>query len=42
MGVHLRAYMNHSGCDGPNPEYCAVYCPKYWSCQLVLDAAKKR
>lgn len=42
LGLHLKSYRNHSSCNGPDPDYCTVYCSKYWSCQLVLDEVKKR
>ena len=42
FGLHLKLYVNDGKCGGPDPEYCTVYCSKYWSCQLVLDEVKKR
>ena len=42
FGLHLKAYRNDVKCSGPNPEYCTVYCSKYWSCKLVLDEVRRR
>lgn len=41
LGHHLKAYTDYTTCSGPNPEYCTVYCSKYWNCQLVLDEIRK-
>jgi len=38
----LKAYSNDETCKGPDPEYCTVYCARYWSCQLVIDEVKRR
>lgn len=42
LGLHLKAYRSDGGCSGPDPDYCTVYCLKYWSCQLVLDEVRRR
>jgi hypothetical protein len=42
FGIHLKAYKNDSECNGPDPEYCTVYCKRYWNCQLVLNEIMKR
>jgi hypothetical protein len=38
----VNSFHKPSECQGPNPEYCTIYCQKYWSCQLVLDEARKK
>jgi hypothetical protein len=42
LGLHLKAYSNDETCKGPDPEYCTVYCARYWTCQLVIDEVKRR
>ncbi|MGQ9543489.1 MAG: hypothetical protein ACUVTM_05330 [Candidatus Bathyarchaeia archaeon] len=42
LGLHARNYIDPGECEGPDPEYCTVYCPKYWSCKLVLDKVRGR
>lgn len=39
-GLHLRAYKIPTSCPGLDPEYCASVCFEYWSCKLVLEAAR--
>lgn len=41
-GVHLHVYEAPKNCNGPNPNYCPVYCENYWNCTLVLEEAKKK
>ncbi|MBS7626087.1 hypothetical protein KEJ51_03480 [Candidatus Bathyarchaeota archaeon] len=42
LGLHARSYVDPGECGGPDPEYCTVYCPKYWGCKLVLEEIKKK
>jgi len=40
IGLHLHAYRIPTGCAGLDPAYCASVCSEYWSCKLVLEAAR--
>jgi len=40
VGLHLHAYKIPNSCPGLDPEYCASACSEYWSCKLVLEAAR--
>ncbi len=42
IGLHVNSFRNPEKCHGPRPEYCTTCCDKYWSCQLVLDEARKK
>ena len=40
LGRHAGKYQEFT-CDKLDPEYCTVYCTRYWSCKLVIAAARK-